>query len=290
MKKILLPFFLFLAFAFLINYLVPEWRENVNLNSLKIALTYCNPFFLRGCGVFWFFIVLFETRIIFYVLYKPVFKKANNIVMLFSALLWVYLTIKFNELQDSLHYYVNHGVGLAFWAMPFFLIGYWLRDDFKKLGLHKKTFSSIFVMLICFILIIFFSIKDDRNVNFGMGAYDNLFYYLLFALAGSFAVILVSPFLQKSKFLKFCGKESLTIMLFHCITADLVRYFLEKKGISIDDKTINIGSVLLFLCALTVPIILALLKNTVKVKIKKTKTSTQKEVLVQDEIDKMLNS
>lgn len=59
---------------------------------------------------------------------------------------------------------------------------------------------------------------------------------------------------------------------------------------SIDDKTINIGSVLLFLCALTVPIILALLKNTVKVKIKKTKTSTQKEVLVQDEIDKMLNS
>lgn len=267
---LLVPFVLFTLFGVAVTYSIPEWRGLLNMEQLKIFLYTAQPENWH-VGQLWFLPSLFMVKMLFW-FYQRIFLSKDNtltgiitVIMLFvfaynfyhiniidPSYNWVLIP----KLRDSLlHYREITGViypfqiNSALMALPFYTIGYLLRDKLKNFEI-RKNYNNIIMTVLCLGVTIFFS-RYNGNVNLGGCWYNDLFLYVLFSLTGTFGVIGLSSLLCKSKYLAFLGRESMLMFGLHTAVIYYFTYFLSNRygtpiinSVNLSDRDCIIGFIL----------------------------------------------
>lgn len=179
---------------------------------------------LFGNSVLWFLPCLFMAQVIVYEVYRRMdVKKGLLLSVVISAIgycLVKQLVVSFPK--DTLFwqsfYYLFFSIGRALFAVGFVGVGYWmlhwleqiddmLRNRFKNWGIV----SSGIVLVVLWIVLA----RKNGATDFKVMAFGNIGYYILAALAATSGMVMLCKWIEKDKFLAFCGKHSLIIMLTH---------------------------------------------------------------------------
>lgn len=158
----------------------------------------------------WFLICLFATKIIYVVLMKKIEKYPlilQLIITLMLSVVGMVIGLKYAYLPWSLD------VSLV--ALPFM----WFGDSLHKYKIIEKMKLSTYIL--CFIVWAALGVTGFE-IEMSMRSYPGYILVLIEAVAGSMIFIGVSVCIEKrtkklSKFLAWCGKNSIIILAVHCL-------------------------------------------------------------------------
>ncbi len=157
----------------------------------------------------WFLICLFAAKIIYVALMKKIAKYPlilQLIIMLVLSVIGMLIGLKYAYLPWSLD------VSLV--ALPFM----WFEDSLHKYKIIENIRLSMYIL--CFIVWAMLGVTGFE-IEMSMRSYPGYILVLIEAVAGSIIFIGISVFIEKkteklSKFLAWCGKNSIIILAIHC--------------------------------------------------------------------------
>ncbi|MEM5777161.1 MAG: acyltransferase family protein [Candidatus Aenigmatarchaeota archaeon] len=152
----------------------------------------------------WFFICLFMTQILLFLILKFSKEKKHTILMLCLFTLIGYIDAKY------LKFRLPWGIDVAITAVVFSGLGYLLKGH---LNIFKRFYHPLLLTVVLLInfLISYFNGKIDMNYN----KFNNIFLFYIGAFLGIFFWTSVSMKFGSSKILKYIGNNSLTILCLH---------------------------------------------------------------------------
>jgi fucose 4-O-acetylase-like acetyltransferase len=231
LKKLLLPWVIFLVIGLAVTFSVPAWRREFDANDIPIAFYTLSAGFAH-VGQIWFLSCLLGVKILFYFFNKLVIK-SKNIPFIFFSL--AALTIAQKFLRGFANLYLPYKIlpfqlGSAFIGLVFYVIGYFYKDyrDEPSKSVRFCTF------LICFILVLYSPLNEFVNVA-SMDLKQDYFFYI-FAFAGIFFTIFVSKFIADLSLrgiepgkclLQYIGKNSMDMFALHSFGLYIWEYLIS---------------------------------------------------------------
>lgn len=152
----------------------------------------------------WFLLCLIEVQILMSVIVK------------LEVWLQIIIVILFWVLGGNVHSNWFGGLNLVFVTFPFFYMGYLLKKEcmYEKVETYMSK-SLIFVSAIGMMLVTWFGSQFNGMVSIQKQQYGNYFVFIVCALCGCFAVILIGIFLERIETLCLLGKNTMPIFLLH---------------------------------------------------------------------------
>lgn len=203
------------------NYIVPYFRMALicliifgvilNFKDNRISNTFYNQLitYIRGilyskcyletvpnCSPIWFLTCLFCMEVMFYFICKYVNKKYIPICICF--IMGVILN-KMNIIN------LPWNVDISLFALPFMYFGLIIKQ-YNFLEKYKQTYTILF--LIIFVVSIYF----NTTINFNGRNLGNIIFTYLGAISMSLIVLYYSKYFEKSKILKFFGKNTMFVI------------------------------------------------------------------------------
>lgn len=179
---------------------------------------------LFGNSVLWFLPCLFMAQAIVYEVYRKIDAKKGLLVLLVISIIG-YFGVKqlvFCFPKDTLFwqsiYYVLFSIGRALFATGFVGVGYWMLNWLEQIdNILRNRFKNWGFVLFGILLLVLWIVLARKNgaTDFKVMAFGNMWYYMIAALAATIGMAMLCKVFEKDKFLAFCGKYSLIIMLTH---------------------------------------------------------------------------
>lgn len=202
LKTLILPYFIFNIISLLFNI------DMITKDNFSVLQIFDNIFYYN-CSIawnssLWFFIVLFFTKILFYIFAKICNNSEKKLAIITVLILGIGITININNI------FIPFGMAIVPFAFTFFYMGYLYKkiNILEKIKLDKKILP--FTILFCIIFII--SSLYNKRVNMSTNIYGNYFLYFLNALIGIYICIIFSKIVQNSKILNIYA--SLSMLMF----------------------------------------------------------------------------
>lgn len=202
LKSLILPYFIFNIISFLLNLDVVIQNKLTVLQILD-NITFFNSRISWNSSL-WFFIILFLTKILFYVFSKIC--KDSYKTLSVPVLTTLIIGIILNVFNINLPF----GLSIVPFAITFFYTGY-LCKNFKILEKIKLNFKTLPVIIVLFIINILVSLYNTR-VNMSTNIYNNYLLYFFNALTGIYLCIQLSNLLKNSKLL--CVYSNCSMIMF----------------------------------------------------------------------------
>lgn len=172
-------------------------------------------FGIRGeqLGIPWFLVCLFISEILLYIIIKGVknYKHSFVLIIMLSIANYVYLNFMGIPLYNKKLPYCIDVVGMA---MLFIYIGYIMKENKFEIKRDRTLYMiSFFVVSICTCILNYN--KVGYRVDFYTYAFGSYILFMLSAISGSFALIMLFKKIRKAKILEYIGKNSLIYYIFH---------------------------------------------------------------------------
>jgi len=152
----------------------------------------------------WFFICLFSTQLLLFLVLKFFKTKKQIIITLFICAIIGYLDSKYLNIR------LPWGIDVAITAVVFSGIGYILKENLERIKRYHHPLLLIFILLLNF-LVSFINGKIDMNYN----KYNNIFLFYSGAFLGIFFWMNISMRIKNFYVLKYIGNNSLSIFTLH---------------------------------------------------------------------------
>lgn len=237
LKTLILPYAIFSIITY-IFWVSIERRitmgssTKINIYKPLIGILYANNIneYMIFDGVLWFIVCLFITEIIFYVICN--FFKSKKLI---GIVLVVFSVIGY---LDSLfmHIRLPWSIDVAFTAVVFMGVGYLISSYANKISSIKGSLRFIIIIVAIFTDAIFS--KLNHSVYMYNNTYGNYLYFYIAAFAGIIMCVLISTIVQKSKILKYIGKNSFIILAIHPKVLKALQ-FIAFKLFKVNNVTIN---------------------------------------------------
>lgn len=213
-KRLILPYICVFIIGTLVSFIIPAWRDGLTVQSLISQFIYAGPEAIH-VGQIWFLACLFNVVIIFYPFYKLILKR-NNIAL--NILCVVALPIIYGFIP-----FLPFKLAISVMALFFYSVGYVA----KKVILSKSPVGVVILLFIFSLISTILEFRINGYTNLGAAIFNDLYYYIFFALCGIATVIALSKFISKVKLLQFLGKNSLFIFSLHSFLIYLYEYILS---------------------------------------------------------------
>ena len=237
-NKLLLPF-IFTYFLIIVPTTIMLDMKSGMTISLRSVLWGTNGKFNLGIdGASWFLLCLFYINIIFYLIFLLTKRNVIGIIVI-SCVCGItgYGLSRF-------------GIMLPLWfdssltAMPFFMIGYVLRNYSNILysKLTRRDFISfVFLLFLLLVLYCFNEMQSTGIIIYGNNDYDiSIFSLYLGGIAGTYCILILSKRLGHLPVLSYVGRYSIVVLLTHLLYLFLFRNILYQLGISQDSYWLNL--------------------------------------------------
>ena len=222
-RQIVIPYILINLITYLFwllvsrHYGISSAEEIVPWYSPLKAILLCNGKEMIHNIPLWFLLCLFLVEIIYYVVYKSLFKWQKWTVTFLFCILG-YINYKY------VPFVLPFSLGTAFVGIVFYDLG----NEFIN---YIKTFSlplslKFIVLIISVILVTYFSITNSR-VYLYCNQYGNYISFLFAALCGICMMYIFTNILSKwlgpNRIIEYISRNTLTICGFHLMTYTLLK-------------------------------------------------------------------
>lgn len=213
LKRIFIPFFVFLLLGFLFEFLKRMLlsRDQLELSQLLDAILFMDFSSLHNTYgfVLWFLPALFFSKLFL----KTLFTINNNLLKISISILLFVIGIKF-----QLPFSIDEGMV----ALPFLLFGFLLKS------LNQKYLAIISLLILSLIL----TYNSPPVLNLSSKEFENI--HLNFLWCVSIISILFSIFSYiRSTFLNFLGINSMFIFIVHPYTNNISFLILEYFDVNV---------------------------------------------------------
>lgn len=255
-NKLLIPFIFFLVAGYLIfsiGWAAVGQSDRVLSLTSKIIHGFNEENIYINTPV-WFLFTLFQTSVIFYVLYdiyerlslSKIYKEIVMAVMCFTIGIGGYI-LGFNKI--NLPFWVDTSLT----AIPFYYTGYFLRVHTGFL-IPNKYDKYIPLMLVGFALIVYFCAD---NISFMQSIYHQSYVsFYAAAMCGTFFVLLLSKLIKKIYLISFIGRYSVIVLGTH----NLILLILRNLFSFIANDWLQSALLFVLTVIISVPVIKFLLK------------------------------
>lgn len=236
-NKLLLPFIFTYFFIIVPTTIMLDMKSGITI-SLKSVLWGTNGKLNLGIdGASWFLLCLFYINIIFYLIFLLTKRSVIGVIVISCVC-------------GITGYGLSHfGIMLPLWfdssltAMPFFMIGYVLRNFSSILysKLTKRDFISfVSLLLLLLVLYCFNEMQSTGIIIYGNNDYDiSIFSLYLGGIAGTYCILILSKRLGHLPVLSYIGRYSIVVLLTHLLYLFIFRNILYQLEISQDSYWLN---------------------------------------------------
>ncbi len=268
-QTLICPYVLFYMLSILFHLIV---RVIANIQNIKINefLMYFSQMFLsQGSGKLpnaplWFVPCLFVVEIIYFFISKLKKPLIITISLFMTFLGWF--------LESNLFHFKNEllpwSLDSALFAIGFFAIGNLIFDyiciiieTIRRSG--RKNIIYMIIFLLAISILIPLALYNGK-VSIGSKILNNGFIFYVTGMLGLSAILSLSVWLEKSKFLKYCGRNSFQIMAIHCLARDSLSLVYSFFDIPIYDKTNLIETILPIIIVICLSVLFVVFYNKVK--------------------------
>lgn len=263
-KNLLIPYVIISTIGKIICMVIPAWRDPSK--DIYYSLMYLTQPEGLKVGQIWFLICLFITEIMFFYLYKKFFQHLSFTSIIFITVFISIVGYGMNEVRIFQDQRLPWKLDSAITALVFYIIGF----CFRKSGVINKLFSNVIYRLVSIIIIIisgtaslYISLYLNGYVNICDCYYGNYFYFYLAAFSGIIFILLISKFLENIIPLRYYGKNTLWMFVFHSyflyISVYILNYVTKKQYIRMDNIPFYyciIMSVLIYLALGLIPLMI----------------------------------
>lgn len=208
-KRILVPYFVFSAITFLLYYIPNYSNSELNVIDFVIGtlLGVSDDYYLSWNVVLWFLPSLFFINVLFNFLYNY-----KNTYFIIVALFIISLSF----LKDNTTLFLPFHIGSALIMIPFFILGYLLKQQYPKFIsiLKNKEIILILLSLLIFLIGTIFSYNNDKLPDVRIHIIGDVFLFYTGALLTILGLLGLARVLQ-SRVLIWLGMNSLIIMCVH---------------------------------------------------------------------------
>ena len=270
-KKILIPYFVFSIISYLYWICIERNLRDQNENPVKLFL---NIFIARAGSenylfnaVMWFLPCLLVTQLMFEGINKFIKNKYIKVIMIVLLSIMGYILGKIEIFR------LPFTLDVAFMALLFYSLGYWLRLIENKYNLVEKinkslknrirTSTILVFLFICLIGLVYI----NGPINMNEIKYNIYLLSVMNSCIGSAIIIIISVLIDNNKILEYIGKNTLIIMCTHEPIKRVLIYIVSKV-LKMDQEVLRnnvfyimlISLLLLIICL----IITLILKKTLK--------------------------
>ena len=171
----------------------------------------------KSIGVLWFNYFLILVRLLFNINKK--IEKENDIILFIIILMETYI----GYLIGVQKYWLPWSIDVSFACILFYYVGYTLN----KYKIFYEIYGNIKIILIIFLMWIA-GIKYNW-IEIAVRKYPNGLWCFITAISGSIILLILARIIEAklkifSKFISWCGKNSLYILFGHHIEKSLIKY------------------------------------------------------------------
>lgn len=283
LKSLIVPYLFFcllsIAIVFIL-YLVVEISETPMFLLKSLYSVFWSPYSLDFNTPLWFLPCLFITELMYYLIYRLCKKK--YLICIFTAIIVACGWIAESKLIPFDFSILPFNLSSACFSLGFLAIGNLFAPFVKQKLLHQKNTKSTIIKCLCICVLSFcimtvFALINGK-VNIGGGTFSNGVWTYISGVSGTLGILCLSQILCNSRFLNFCGKNSLTIMGCHMLIVSVILDILPLfsrigLGFICEFKLLHeiIFSILLFIITLLLSLLFTILYNRVLAYIKNKK-------------------
>ncbi len=237
-KALLVPYVFFSIISYLAWVLVLRHFGKSALREIDIIRPIIGIFYGNGIDgwlthnvALWFFLCLFCSHILFYLIYKC----GNN--CLIALFLFVFSLIGYFDTL-YLNFRLLWSVDIAFTAVVFFGTSFLIKNVYQEKQTNGRQINSI-IILFLFLIVHTISVIFNSAVNMNWGQYGNYFLFYIGAFSGIGFWFMFSKLVPTIRIVSEVGKNTLTIFALHLIAFSGIKgffVFVIKKPIG---TTIN---------------------------------------------------
>ena len=160
----------------------------------------------------WFLLSLYEISIFFFVCYKVAecWSKYKLVLLIGFSLLIGFTGLALSRYQINLPMFIDSSMT----SLPFFMMGYVIKDYTSILYQDKNDKYSICVIIVCFVLAYFLASKGVSYKQNNFKALGIIKIYLS-GFLGSMGIILIAKLLKRLPFVSYWGRYSIMILVTH---------------------------------------------------------------------------
>lgn len=214
LKKVIaliIPYIIFSIINTIGNYII----NIMSIISLKVD--FVKTITLYGIDALWFLPALFIGEYIF-LLYKRFINKNIYKILFFISILGAALVLvilnNYNVYSAVLRE-INIVLIISSLALFFINFGYYTYNIINKINIELYKIIIILLFSIVFSLI-------NGKIDLWSLQFNNLFLYVFNSIVGSFAIILITKKINRSKVLDFLGQNTLIIMATHQLIIEAI--------------------------------------------------------------------
>jgi len=215
-RQLIVPYFAFFFIVLLMTWVMFTLvNREIDVIAAVKAIFYGN---ITDQLIFstslWFIATLFTTELYFFVL----FNSTKNSKQLFIGLLFM---LPIGYLTTFLPVRPPWSLDTSFTMVFFYGLGFLLKSE-QKLSLFSINNSALRTVVVVGMLIVSYYLSNPEHRSwFAINYYANYALMLLSALIGIVAILLMMEyaFIEKSRFLRWCGQNSYTLLAFEEFSA-----------------------------------------------------------------------
>lgn len=237
-NKLLIPFLSVYLFVVLPSSFLIYHRYGSVDNIYDFFFAHFGRLYLGIDGAAWFLLCLFFMNLIFYLIYLIAKGK------MFPMFLMTIACGLTGYLLDCQHIYIALWIDSALTAMPFFMLGYFIRSktDLLNETLSKKHLQlSVLSLLMLLFAVWLDEIQGVHEIYYGSNEYEvNAFSLYAGGAFGMLFVLLISKRVNSLPVVSYVGRFSIVVLLTHLLYLFLFRNILYQLGIQQENVWLNL--------------------------------------------------
>lgn len=237
-NKLLIPFLSVYLFVVLPSSFLIFHRYKSIDNTYDFFFAHFGRLYLGIDGAAWFLLCLFFMNLIFYLIYMIAKGK------MFPMFLMTIACGLTGYLLDCQHIYIALWIDSSLTAMPFFMLGYFIRSktDLLNETLSKKHLQLSLLSLLMLLFAVWLDeIQGVHEIYYGSNEYEvNAFSLYSGGAFGMLFVLLISKRVNSLPVVSYVGRYSIVVLLTHLLYLFLFRNMLYQLGVQQENVWLNL--------------------------------------------------
>jgi fucose 4-O-acetylase-like acetyltransferase len=237
-NKLLIPFLFTFLFIIIPSSYLLNIKDGVEVSLSELIYGGYGKFNLGIDGAIWFLICLFALNIFFYLIF--LISRQNIIaICILSCLCGIA-----GYMINCYNCYLPMWFDSALTAMPFFMIGYVMRNYSNILyeNITKKDYILCSIMFLVLIGAYFYDEWQGTGaIAYGSNTFDiSIITLYSGGVAGTFCILIISKYFKHILGISYIGRYSIVVLLTHLIYMFIIRNLLYQLRISQESISLNL--------------------------------------------------
>lgn len=269
-QTLICPYILFYLISILFDVVMDFIRNAQGIDLSDIGTQFLQMFINQGSGhivinaPLWFIPCLFVVEIAYYFISKL----SKPMIIVISTLMTTAGWFIMSDIINFDNSVIPWSLDSALFSIGFFALGNlsfnYICTAAEKIGtVRAKAIIYIIIFLVATGALIPLALYNGK-VSIGSKYLSNGFILYATGILGLIAILSLSTWLQKSKFLRYCGRNSFSIMAFHCLMKRLVKAVYTVLGMPEYNETNFVETIVPAIAVTILTLLLVLFYNKVK--------------------------